>query len=140
MKTFSAERLYELRSVGVEDDDVLCRKMQISRKGVAEPAMQNSSNNAEQYSSEPRSPIGSTLDLILPRQAYSDTCPYALSLQLLQIYGIRRYKGKFYLYTGSHYEFVDDETMRQLIASTFVGLVEANGNFEFVESVMSELR
>lgn len=128
------------RSVPVVECRRDCIKMQSTTKSIAEPAMPNNPNNAEQYSPEPRSPIGSTLDLILPRQAYSDTSPYALSLQLLQIYGIRRYKGKFYLYTGSHYEFVDDETMRQLTVSTFIGLVEANGNSGFVESVMSELR
>ncbi len=104
------------RSVPVIECRRDCIKMQSTTKVVAEPAMPNNPNNAEQYSPEPRSPIGGTLNLILPRQAYSDTSPYALSLQLLQIYGIRRYKGKFYLYTGSHYEFVDDETMRQLIA------------------------
>lgn len=83
---------------------------------------------------------GGLLSSIETNQKYFDSQPYPLSLQLLDIYGIRRYKKHFYLYYENHYELVSDETLKQIIRDTFVGLAERRGESRYADEVLRELK
>ena len=63
-----------------------------------------------------------------------------LSMEMLSKYGIRRYKGSFYIFNNSYYEYVSEEMMKQIVHSTFIEYVERVGNSKFSDDVVSELK
>lgn len=83
---------------------------------------------------------GGILNSIESNQEFSDSKPYPLSLLLLEIYGIRRYKRRFYLYYENHYELVSDETLKQIIRDTLLGLADRRGESGYADEILKELK
>ena len=92
------------------------------------------------YIPTPCDPITNALDLITRNPDYLGATPHMLSMEMLSKYGIRRYKGSFYIFNNSYYEYVSEEMMKQIVHSTFIEYVERVGNSKFSDDVVSELK
>mgnify|MGYP002560967962 FL=1 len=88
----------------------------------------------------PCEPIGETMNIIKEHQGSLGETQYLLSLQFLKDYGLRRYKGSFYIFKDNHYEYISDETLKTIIRQTFIKLAETNGNSNYVDGIFGELK
>lgn len=92
------------------------------------------------YYPQPCQPVGEVMNIIKQHQGSLEENQYLLSLQFLKDYGLRRYKGSFYIFKDNHYEYISDETLKTIIRSTFIELAEKNGNSNYVDGIFAELK
>lgn len=88
----------------------------------------------------PCQPVGEVMNMIKHHHGTIEETQYNLSLQFLRYYGLRRYKGSFYIFKDNHYEYISDETLKTIIRSTFIELAEKNGNSNYVDGIFAELK
>ncbi len=92
------------------------------------------------YYPQPCQPVGEVMNMIKHHQEPLGETQYLLSLQFLRYYGLRRYKGSFYIFKDNHYEYISDEALKTIIRSTFIELAEKNGNSNYVDGIFAELK
>lgn len=83
---------------------------------------------------------GGILDEIRPHEPNKDATRYEMTMRLLDIYGIKRYKWRFYFFHKNHYVQIGEEDLGRLIYGTFEKLVKESGNSDFVNNIISELK
>lgn len=83
---------------------------------------------------------GGILDEIRSQEPNKDATRYEMTMRLLDIYGIKRYKWRFYFFHKNHYVQIGEEDLGRLIYGTFEKLVKESGNSDFVNNIISELK
>ncbi len=66
------------------------------------------------YYPQPCQPVGEVMNMIKHHHGTIEETQYNLSLQFLRYYGLRRYKGSFYIFKDNHYEYISDEALKTI--------------------------
>ena len=83
---------------------------------------------------------GGILEEIRSQELNKDATRYEMTVTLLNIYEIKRYKERFCFFHENHYVQISEEYLGMMIYGTFQSFVEYSGNSDFVNNIISELK